>query len=58
MDDKGAIATGVWIEYNVTPLVTGDGTYSFGLVSSSTDSVSFSSRQGSQPPQLVLSFGP
>jgi hypothetical protein len=58
MDDKGAIATGIWIEYNVTPLVTGDGTYSFVLVNTSTDSVSFSSREGSQPPQLVLKIGP
>jgi parallel beta-helix repeat protein len=58
MDDKGAIVTGVWIEYNVTPLVTGDGTYSFVLVTTSTDSVSFSSREGSQAPQLVLYIGP
>ena len=58
MDDKGAIATGVWVEYNVTPLVMSDGTYSFALVTTSTDSVSFSSREGSQPPQLVLNIGP
>jgi hypothetical protein len=58
MDDKGAIATGVWVEYNVTALITGDGTYSFVLVTTSTDSVSFSSREGSQPPQLVLKIGP
>jgi len=58
MDDKGAIATGVWIEYNVTPLVMGNGTYSFVLVTTSTDSVSFSSREGSQPPQLVLNIAP
>lgn len=58
MDDKGAIATGIWVEYNITPLITGDGTYSFVLVTTSTDSVSFSSREGSQPPQLVLKIGP
>jgi parallel beta-helix repeat protein len=58
MDDKGAIATGVWVEYNVTALITGDGTYSFVLVTTSTDAVSFSSHEGSQPPQLVLKIGP
>ena len=58
LDDKGAIATGVWVEYNITPLVTGDGTYSFVLVTTSTEAVSFSSREGSQPPQLVLKIGP
>jgi parallel beta-helix repeat protein len=58
MDDKGAIATGVWVDYNVTLLITGDGTYSFVLVTTSTDSVSFSSHEGSQPPQLVLKIGP
>lgn len=58
MDDKGAIGTGVWIEYNVTPLITGDGIYSFVLVATSVDSVSFSSREGNQPPELVLMIGP
>jgi parallel beta-helix repeat protein len=54
MDDKGAIAAGVWVEYNVLPIITGDGSYSFALVSTSTDSVSFSTHEGSQPPQLVI----
>ena len=57
MDDKGPIATGTWVEYNITPLVAGDGTYSFVLATTSTDSVSFSSHEGSQPPQLVLNVG-
>ncbi|MEP7133750.1 MAG: right-handed parallel beta-helix repeat-containing protein [Chloroflexota bacterium] len=54
LDDKAAISTGVWLAYNVLPVITGDGTYSFALVPTSTDSVSFSSRQGTQPPQLVI----
>ena len=58
VDDKGAIATGVWVEYNVTPFITSDGTYSFVLVATSTDSVSFSSSEGSQAPQLVLNISP
>ena len=58
MDDKGTIGTGVWVEYNVTPLITGDGIYSFVFVATSTDSVSFSSSEGSQAPQLVLTISP
>jgi hypothetical protein len=58
LDDKGTIATGVWIEYNVTAQITGDGTYSFGLIPTSTDAVSFSSREGTQPPQLILNIAP
>lgn len=58
LDDKAAIATGVWVEYNLTAQVTGNGTYSFVLVPTSTDAVSFSSREGTQPPQLILSIAP
>lgn len=58
LDKKGAIASGIWVEYNVTPLVTGNGTYSFALVTASTDGVSFSSHEGSQPAQLVINYGP
>jgi hypothetical protein len=55
-DNKGAITTNSWVEYDVTPLVTSNGAYSFVLVADSTDGVTFSSRQGSAPPQLVLAL--
>jgi parallel beta-helix repeat protein len=58
LDDKGTISTGAWIEYNVTAQVTGNGTYSFVLVPTSTDAISFSSREGAQPPQLILTIAP
>jgi hypothetical protein len=58
LDDKAAISTGAWTEYNVTPQITGNGTYSFVLVPTSTDAVSFSSREGAQPLQLVLTIAP
>jgi hypothetical protein len=56
VDDKGYIATNTWVEYNVTQLVTGsgNGTYTFVLSTTSTDGSHFRSRQGSQPPQLVI----
>ena len=56
-DNKGSIATGTWAEFDVTPLVAGNGTYAFVLIGSSSDGVDMSSRQGSSPPQLVISTG-
>ena len=54
-DDKGSIATGTWVEYNVTALVTGNGTYSFALIPQSTDRADFYSREGgANRPQLVV----
>jgi PKD repeat protein len=46
-----------WVEFDVTPVVTGPGQYGFTLTGASSDLVQFSSRQGANPPQLVLKFG-
>ena len=57
-DDKGAIAANSWVEYDVTPFVTANGTYSFRLATSSTDGVYFSSREAASfQPELVISTG-
>src|SRR5215212_1822556 len=56
IDNQGKIATNNWVEYDVTSLVLGNGTYSFVLGGNSNDNVIFSSRQGSNPPQLVITF--
>jgi hypothetical protein len=45
---------GTWIEADVTAAVTGNGSYSFGGSSSSTSSMRVSSREGANPPQLVI----
>src|SRR6185503_6990924 len=57
LDSGGPVATAAWAEYDVTPAVTGNGTFSFALTSSSADSAYFSSREGAQPPELVLVAG-
>jgi hypothetical protein len=59
-DVKGAIAAGTWVEYDVTSLVTGDGTYTFDLVGAAADSASFSSREATaaERPQLVVTYDP
>ncbi|HEX6287732.1 MAG TPA: DNRLRE domain-containing protein [Herpetosiphonaceae bacterium] len=57
VDRKGVIRSGTWVEYDVTPLVTGDATYTFKLAPTSDDGVSFYAREHSLPgraPQLVV----
>jgi len=55
-DNKGSIPTNTWVEYDITSLLTGNGTFSFVLAGDSRDDVRFSSREGSNPPQLVITF--
>jgi hypothetical protein len=56
-DNKGAFAAATWVEYDVTALVTADGTYTFALVADSNDGVTFSSREGGTSPELVVTVG-
>jgi len=53
-DDKGLVPSGAWVEYDVTPLVTGDGSYDFVTVGTSTDALGVGSREAVNKPQLVL----
>lgn len=52
----GSVSPGQWIDIDVTQIVTGDGTFGFAARTSNTDRVIYSSREGSNPPQLVLSY--
>ena len=57
LSDSGAIATGVWTEWDVTPAVTGEGDVSFRLASTISDGVNFHSRDSTttnRRPELVL----
>lgn len=58
IDNKNTIGTGTWVDYDVSSMVTGNGTYTFALIADGTDSVIFSSREGSAPPQLVMTLSP
>ncbi|HEU5149440.1 MAG TPA: PKD domain-containing protein [Iamia sp.] len=53
----GPGVAGQWVEYDVTAGVTGDGPVAFGLTTTSTNSLIASSRQGTHPPQLVVTTG-
>jgi hypothetical protein len=57
-DDKGVITAGTWVEFDVTPFVHGNGTYSFVLATSSAAPVNFYSREGPSSPQLVVTPTP
>src|SRR6185436_14811927 len=47
-----------WVEYDVTSLVNGSGTYSFDIATDSTDGVYFSQREASTfRPELVITTG-
>jgi hypothetical protein len=53
--DKGAIPAGAWVEYDVTALVTGPGTYTLALATTSSDGIDFTAREGaSNRPELVI----
>jgi len=52
----GSIASNAWAEFDLTGVITGDGSYDFALLPDSTDGATFYAREGSTPPQLVLSF--
>lgn len=57
LDDEGPVATGSWIELNVSALVTGNGTVDLVLAGTSNDGVDFHSRESSGTtlrPELVV----
>ncbi|MCV0404469.1 MAG: DNRLRE domain-containing protein [Chloroflexi bacterium] len=53
---SGAIATG-WYQFDVTSAVTTNGDISFTFAPNSSDGLDFSSREGSNRPQLVVTYG-
>mgnify|MGYP001001614536 FL=1 len=55
LSSLGSVSSGAWIEFDVTAAVTGNGTYSFAIASSSTNSVYYNANEaGSNRPVLVI----
>ena len=54
----GSAPAGSWVTFDVTAAITGPGPVSFALQSSSSNSCYFSSREGANPPQLLIASGP
>jgi chitodextrinase len=56
---SGAVTANSWVSLNITPYITGDGTFSLGLQTTSTSAMSFPSKEATtNKPQLLLEFGP
>jgi hypothetical protein len=56
----GSVASGRWYEVDLSSLVTGDGTYSVKVSSTSTDGAYYSTKEGTAgfAPQLVITTAP
>ena len=55
LGQSGTLTANTWIEFDVTPAVTGNGTFAFVLSKpSGTDGASLNSREQSNAPQLVV----
>ena len=52
--DSRDAALGSWVEFDVLPVIGGDGVVSFAIDSVSTDTVVYSSREGDHAPELVI----
>ena len=50
----GTATPGQWVEIDVTAQIAGDGTYTFAATSSSTDMVTYASKESAFAPQLVI----
>jgi hypothetical protein len=53
---SGKITASTWTSADVTSAVAGNGTYSFVISTTNATAVSFSSREGANPPQLVVNW--
>ncbi len=53
----GTVGTNVWVEFDVTAAVTAGAPVDFVLQSTSSNSCLYSSREGANPPELVVTTG-
>lgn len=56
IEDKTTVPTNSWMEFNVTPVVSGNGTYTFVLATDNTDGINAYSKEGTPKPELVLQY--
>jgi hypothetical protein len=57
LSSVGVVEAGQWVEFDVTPAITGNGVVSFGLRNNSAAMVEYHSKSGSNAPQLVMFSG-
>ena len=54
----GPVASGTWVTIDITPYITGNGTYSLALTTPGTTVISFSSKETLNAPQLIIETTP
>jgi hypothetical protein len=54
---KGTVAVGTWAEFDLTSVVGTPGILNLVLQSTSTNNCTYSSREGANPPELVVTTG-
>ncbi|WP_420632226.1 DUF7594 domain-containing protein [Candidatus Leptofilum sp.] len=54
INSSGSFTAGTWVEIDVSNYVTGDGLFSFAVTSSDGNRLMFSSREGTNPPELLV----
>jgi hypothetical protein len=54
LSSAGPAALGAWVTFDVTSAITGNGAYALGLEATSNNMVEYNSREGGNPPQLVI----
>ncbi len=57
LSNLGAVTSGEIVDFDVTSAVTGNGTISFRLTPSSGNQVKYYTKEGSTPPELLVTFG-
>ena len=58
MESSDAINAGTWTTVDITSLVTGNGQLSLALTTTGSRAIRFSSREGINPPELIIEFYP
>jgi trimeric autotransporter adhesin len=53
----GSAPLGTWVEFDLGTTIAGNGVYSLVLKDGGTDAAWYSSKEGANPPQLVVTFG-
>jgi hypothetical protein len=61
LGSSGAVSAGAWITIDITPYITGNGTYNLALTTPGSTAISLASRQaqpGTNAPQLIIETSP
>jgi hypothetical protein len=59
LGSSGAVSAGAWITIDITPYITGNGTYNLALTTPGVTAISLASRQsGANAPQLIIETSP